>query len=102
MTPGQLREWAESIERGELMATDDEVAYRLRKEAALLERHAELEKIAEELIRRLDGIADWRSEAHAYDADVGNEPRTFCEDVAMIEQSAKDAIDDYRAWRDGK
>ena len=70
-----------------------------RAEQQLAERDAELAALkgnAEELIRRLGGIANWREEAHKYDADMDNEPRTFCEDVELIEQAAQDAIEAYR------
>ena len=63
MTPGQLRKLAESIERGELKATDDEFAYRLRNEAALMERHAELER---ELAAKAEECEALRKDAERY------------------------------------
>lgn len=56
-----------------------------------------LEECVRESARSLDGIAKWRDGALAYDADVGNQPRSFCEDIELVEQSAKYAADKARA-----
>jgi len=49
------------------------------------------------LIDALESIMEWRKNALAYDADTGHEPRTFCEDVELIEGAAKRALDTYNA-----
>ena len=65
--------------------------------AAALEERDALKAAGDELARRVEGIAKWREKAHAYDRDVENEPRTFCEDVELIESAASGALNAYRA-----
>ena len=46
----------------------------------------------------LDGmreIANWRKKALAYDEDMGNPPRTFCEDMEMVEEFANGKLAAY-------
>lgn len=44
----------------------------------------------------LESIENWRKGALAYDADTGNEPREFCEDVELIENAARAVLAKWR------
>ena len=39
-----------------------------------------------------ESIKDWRRDADMLDEECGNEPRTYCEDVELMEQSADYAL----------
>lgn len=45
----------------------------------------------------LEKISDWRNGARAYDLDMDNAPRDFCEDVELIEASALSAMQELDA-----
>lgn len=42
----------------------------------------------EQAKERFAAISRWREDADLHDKDMGNPPRTYCEDVEMIEQTA--------------
>ena len=45
-----------------------------------------------EAANEFEKLSKWREAAHDYDRDVGHAPRTFCEDVSMIERHAAVAL----------
>ncbi len=68
---------------------DGEIIYRKPTEVEKLKSdNEELKRVAQKAVDALETISSWRIGAIAYDNDMSNPERTFCEDVELIEQFA--------------
>ena len=79
--------------------TERLLAIALKENNAITDREATA-RSEREACEQLERIASWRHVADEYDRDVDNPPRTYCEDIELIEQAAQEPLDSSRARND--